>query len=78
MILKLDDLDYEAVQRCIAKRQSFRCWPGAASDFRGDMTMDEEMEALKTSDPLSDGSNIAGLALAEICRGWEEMLEASQ
>ena len=57
--LELDDLDYEAVQRCIAKRQAFRCWP------TGDDASD---------DPLGGGSNIAGLAIAEICRGWEEML----
>ena len=51
IMLKLDDLDYEAVQRCMAKRQTFRCMPD------------------------HDGSNLAGQLLAEICRGWEEMLD---
>lgn len=49
--LKLDELDYEAVQRCIARRQLYRIMP----DGEG---------------------NQAGRVIAEICRGWEEMLDA--
>jgi hypothetical protein len=65
IILELDDADYEAVQRCIARRQSFRSWPDATSQADSD---DE------FSEPLKDGSNLVGLAVAEICRGWEEMM----
>lgn len=69
--LELDDLDYEAVLRCMAKRQSMRNWPDPASDSR---ELGEKREPWNTPNPLADGSNIAGLAIAEICRGWEDML----
>lgn len=53
MTLQLDDTDYDAIQRAIATRQSFRCWP--------------------SSDEVD--SDLAGLAVAEICRCWMEMLD---
>jgi hypothetical protein len=56
--LELDDLDYDAVQKAIAVRQSFRVWPE-----------DDDMPIL---------SNVPGLAIAEICRGWLEFLEVSK
>lgn len=70
LTLLLDDHDYDAVQRAIAKRQTFMCWPDAVSD------MDEDcLPTTAESNPLKDGSNLAGLAVAEICRGWLELLE---
>ena len=51
MVLDLDELDYRAVQRAIARRQTFRVMP------------DDE------------GSDTAGAVIAEICRGWLEMLD---
>ena len=58
MTLEVDELDREAIQRCIAKRQNF----GRSQGDKGP--------------PLPDGTgNFAGRYLAEICRGWEEMME---
>jgi len=51
LVLSLDGDDFEAVQRCISKRQGF----GAGLIPPG-------------------GGNLAGRVIAEICRGWEEML----
>jgi len=59
MTLILDELDHRAVQRAIARRQTFR-------DEHGDCIA-----------PLSD-SNTAGAMLAEICRGWLEMLDLNR
>ena len=48
--LELSDLDYDAIQKAIAYRQTWRAMPDA------------------------DGSNLPGAVMAEICRGWLEML----
>lgn len=48
--LVVDELDWQAIQRCIAKRQLYRSLP----DGEG---------------------NMAGRVIAEICRGWEELLD---
>lgn len=48
--IDVDDLDYAAICRATARRQTFRCMPDG------------------------DG-NMIGRLLAEICRGWEEMLD---
>lgn len=52
LVLELDELDYEAIVRCIAIREGFRCMPDGESDLNG-------------------------AAIAEICRGWEEMLNGT-
>lgn len=57
--LDLDELDYNAVQNAMARRQNFGrhllgCTDGIMPD--GD-------------------SNRAGAVVAEICRGWMEMLD---
>jgi hypothetical protein len=52
MTLCCDPLDYQAIQRAIARRQLFGVIPDG------------------------DG-NLAARYLAEICRGWEEMLDNS-
>lgn len=65
VILHLDEDDYDAVQRCIAKRQAMRVWPKVITEYT-DGTED-------VGEPLSAGSNLAGLAVAEICRSWEEL-----
>jgi len=51
--LECDELDFDAIQKAIARRQLFRCLP----DGEG---------------------NMAGRIVAEICRGWEEMLDAAK
>jgi hypothetical protein len=62
MTIILDELDYSAVQRCIARRMLFgRSMPG----------WDCKCSLLPDGD-----SDIAGALIAEICRGWEEMLDA--
>lgn len=72
IILQFDEADYDHVQQAIAKRQSMQMWPDPVSDQRD---LGEQREAWNTPDPLADGSNIAGLGIAEICRGWAEMLD---
>jgi hypothetical protein len=49
--LLVDEDDYRAIQRAMAKRQTWRMMPDA------------------------DEGNVAGRVLAEICRGWMEMLD---
>lgn len=50
IVLECDDLDYEAIQRAMARRQAMRVFP-------------------------EHGSNVAGAVIAEICRGWDEIIE---
>lgn len=50
IVLELDEIDYIAIQRAMAKRQRIRIMP-------------------------EGGGNVAGRVVAEICRGWEEMLD---
>lgn len=59
MVIQLDELDYAAVQRAIARRQRMGRMPDCPDD---------------------DGhvSDTAGLVVAEICRGWEEMLDLNE
>ena len=52
MELALDELDYQAIQEALARRQMFMAMPDA-----------------------DEGSNMAGRLVAEICRGWMEMLD---
>lgn len=59
MLLRLDDLDYDAIQRAMARRQTFRV-PGC------------EGTILPTGE-----SDLPGALVAEICRGWLEMLDWS-
>jgi len=60
IVLVLDELDYDAVQKAMARRQNFF---GRGPD----------------GGPYPDGdSNLAGTVLAEICRGWMEMLDMRQ
>jgi hypothetical protein len=76
--LELDDLDYDAVQSAMARRQAFGgggLWPDPASDSR---ELGEKREQWNEPSPLADGSNVAGLCIAEICRGWMEMLDMGQ
>jgi hypothetical protein len=53
IMLEVDDLDFDAIQNAICRRQSFRCMPDG------------------------DG-NTTGRVVAEICRGWSEMLDAAR
>ena len=59
IVLELDALDYDAVQAAMCKRQAFgRTVPG-----------------LEKTGLMPDGdSNRAGALIAEICRGWMEVL----
>lgn len=47
-----DQLDFDAIQKAIARRQTFCSMP-------------------------EGGGNLAGRLVAEICRGWMEMLDAA-
>lgn len=67
IVLQLDEADYDHIQQAIAKRQSMGIWPDPVSA--------DGVDSDEPADPLADGSNIAGLAIAEICRGWDEMLD---
>lgn len=59
LTLELDELDYDAIQTALARRQIFgRHLPGCTQGI------------------MPDGnSNRAGALVAEICRGWMEMLD---
>ena len=50
--LKCDEIDYDAIQAAIARRQLWRSLPEGEGDQ-------------------------AGRVLAEICRGWSEMLDVA-
>lgn len=52
IVLHCDKLDFDAIQKAIARRQTFRSMPDG-------------------------GGNLAGRLVAEICRGWMEMLDAA-
>lgn len=60
MTLSLDELDYDAVQKAIAKRQMFG---------RGLEGVD------RTLLPAGVQSDLTGAVIAEICRGWLEFLD---
>lgn len=63
IVLNLDEDDYNSIQEAIAKRQAYgRNLP----DSNGQKIM-----------PDGD-SNIAGAVLAEICRGWIELLDSAR
>ena len=60
MTFTLDELDYDAVQRAIAKRQLF----GRGLEGVTQTLLPEGVE-----------SDLTGAVIAEICRGWLEFLD---